>query len=83
MGVTEVLDAGGLIQSFELRFYCHLRFLKGLELLRGAVRYDTRPRGDLCSSRLVAGGQVGLSNGTRPRDEGRDLQCISVSETEF
>lgn len=27
----------------------HLRSLKGLEHLHGAVRYDMSPRGDLCS----------------------------------
>lgn len=84
MGVTEVLDAGGLIQLLELGVCCHLRSLGGLQHLHGAVGYDTRRRGDLCSSRLVAGGQAGISNGTRPFSlevRAETWGCVSASET--
>lgn len=53
----------------ELGVFYHLRSLKGLEHLNGAVRYDTTPKGHLCSSRLMAGGQMGISNDTIPGDE--------------
>lgn len=62
--VSAGLDAGGFVQLLELGVCYRLRSLKGLEHLCGAVRYNGRPRED-----LVAGGQVDISDGIRPRRE--------------